>query len=337
MAGTMNRNGKTSVSPEGSRYLKADIASSTLLQSSGEASSIVEAAGDDVRILNSSSLSSVTRGFDHLYICDDDPSNSPQHTDRFIDPFHRGVKYRQTPAVDYCHLVPPDRQQIAHSTFDNGYGRGGSNQRKTNTWLSDKARVIQEFHYIRNSLRRMFKHSEITKWTLDDYIMHQEEMIEARKRNLVEQAKSMANGVHTRVPPMNPQQQETMWRSGLYGNFNQKGNRGQALGENTIWCVDWQNGKEDIAPWPCLAEMKWEGDDRAKTKVGRFLPLPREEVPFGLAWSQMQVIEQYPLDQVARIPSMEDIYLPVDEIDDEVKYDLINKDLEDAINAYLES
>jgi hypothetical protein len=83
--------------------------------------------------------------------------------------------------------------------------------------------------------------------------------------------------------------------------------------------------------------MKWEGDDRAKTKVGRFLPLPREEGPPGLAWSQMQVVEQYPLDQVARIPTMEDIYLPVDEIDDEVKYDLINKDLEDAIDTYLES
>jgi hypothetical protein len=338
MAGTMNRNSKTSANMEGSRYLKAELASSSpLSQSSGDTPPKVEAARDDVKILNSSPLSSVTHGFDNLDIRDDDPSYSPQHADPFIDPFHRNVKHRQMPTVDYGPLGPPHRRQISHSTPNNGYGRGGSNQRKTHVWLSEEARISQEFQYIRNFAKRMFKHAHIAAWDLKDYTEHRAMMLEVRKKKLVEQAKSMASGVHTRVPSINPQQQDTMWRSGLYGNFNQMGNRGRVLGEKTIWCVDWQNGKEDIAPWPCLAEMKWEGDDRAKTKVGRFLPLPREEGPPGLAWSQMQVVEQYPLDQVARIPTMEDIYLPVDEIDDEVKYDLINKDLEDAIDTYLES
>jgi hypothetical protein len=128
-----------------------------------------------------------------------------------------------------------------------------------------------------------------------------------------------------------------MRRCGLSGNFDQVGNYGRALGEKTIWCEDWQNGKDEIAPWPCLAELKWEGDDRAKTGVGRFPPLPREQGPIGLPWNQLQAVEPYPLDQIARIPTMEDVYLPVDEIDDEVKYDLLNKDLEDAMNNYFES
>ncbi|KAF2732047.1 hypothetical protein EJ04DRAFT_514173 [Polyplosphaeria fusca] len=82
--------------------------------------------------------------------------------------------------------------------------------------------------------------------------------------------------------------------------------------------------------------MKWEGDDRAKTGVGRFPPIPREVGAPGIQWNQLQAVEQYELDKTCLVPDMEDIYLPVDEIDDEVKYDLINKDLEDAINEFLE-
>ena len=337
IAGTMDRNGKTGANPEGSRFLKAEVASSPLSQSSGDTPPKVEAARDDVKILNSSPLSSVTRGFDNLDIRDVDPPYSLQHAATFIDPSQRDVKHRQMPTVNYGPRVPPGRRQTAPSAPSVGYGRGGSNQRKTNVWVSEEARLHQEYLYVRNSLKRMFKNADAAQWTDKQYYEHRAMMLEVRKKKLVEKAKSMTSGVHTRVPSINPQQQDTMWRSGLYGNFNQEGNRGRVLGEKTIWCVDWQNGKEDIAPWPCLAEMRWEGDDRAKTKVGRFLPLPREEGPPGLAWSQLQVVEHYPLDQVARIPTMEDIYLPVDEIDDEVKYDLITKDLEDAIDAYLES
>lgn len=58
----------------------------------------------------------------------------------------------------------------------------------------------------------------------------------------------------------------------------------------TIWCMDWMNGKDDDpAPWPSLAEMKWEGDDRAKTACGRFLPLPREPGAPGIPWGQLHV------------------------------------------------
>jgi hypothetical protein len=86
-----------------------------------------------------------------------------------------------------------------------------------------------------------------------------------------------------------------------------------------------------------MAEMKWEGDDRAKTGVGRFLPLPREEGPPGLMWNQLPVIEQYPIDQVCKIPTMEDVYLPVDyKIEEDHEY-LWSKELEKDIDAFLES
>ena len=67
------------------------------------------------------------------------------------------------------------------------------------------------------------------------------------------------------------------------------GNLSRTLGMKTIWCQDWMNGKDEVAPWPSLAEMKWEGDDRAKTSCGRFLPLPREEGAPAIPWGQLQV------------------------------------------------
>jgi len=71
--------------------------------------------------------------------------------------------------------------------------------------------------------------------------------------------------------------------------------------------------------------------------VGRFLPLPREEGPPGLSWNQLPCVEQYPMDQVARVPTLEDILLPVDDqIEEDHEY-LWSKDLEKAIDEFLES
>ena len=120
------------------------------------------------------------------------------------------------------------------------------------------------------------------------------------------------------------------------GNFSQEGNRGRVLGELTIWCSDWTNGKDEISPWPTLAEMKWEGDDRAKTNVGRFPPLPREKGPVSLSWNQLPVVEQYPLDQVCKIPTMEDVYLPVDPDIEPEKEFLWSEELDEAISASLD-
>lgn len=215
--------------------------------------------------------------------------------------------------------------------------RGGGNHRHARPQMSEEARVAQEFLVIRNSMKRMFKHAHVAKWKIADYMAHRQAVEASNAKKLAGQAQKQEGDVSLRVRSIPPATQEIMRRQGIFGNFDQTGNYSRILGEQTIWCQDWQNGKDEIAPWPCMAEMRWEGDDRAKTGVGRFPPLPREQGPVGISWSQLQVVEQYPLDQIARIPTMEDVYLPVDKIDDEVKYNLLNKDLEDAMDAYLES
>ena len=296
-----------------------------------------EVLGVDRKYANISPLSATTLNLDNFKIHDDEVSPCPNNIDRFAGPFQGNFNPHRSPVPTYGHPVQPFRRKNHHFSPGNGFPRGGGGQRSARTWVSEETRAAQEFLTVRNSMKRLFKNADVARWKVTDYIAHREAMMASAAKKLTQQAQGREVERSLRVPPVSPQQQDMMRRCGLSGNYDQIGNHSRALGEKTIWCADWENGKDEIAPWPCLAEMKWEGDDRAKTGVGRFPPLPREQGPVSLPWNQLQAVEQYPLDQIARIPTMEDVYLPVDEIDDEVKYDLLNKDLEDAMDAYLES
>lgn len=90
--------------------------------------------------------------------------------------------------------------------------------------------------------------------------------------------------------------------------------RSAVLGMPSIW----RNGTADAipgrmtAPWPNAAEYKWEGDDRARSGVGRYLPLPRAGGNDTVAWHQRPMLEPLPFDAVRKVPTKEDVYSPVD-------------------------
>jgi hypothetical protein len=112
------------------------------------------------------------------------------------------------------------------------------------------------------------------------------------------------------------------------------------LGQETIWngihvvvAPPWRQ----LAEWPSQHEMEWEGDMRVATedgRYGRFPPLPR--VGFegdGKIWSERPIVKSYPLDEVRRIPTMEDVIAPVDEVEDpDIIKKLLNQDLLDILN-----
>jgi hypothetical protein len=108
--------------------------------------------------------------------------------------------------------------------------------------------------------------------------------------------------------------------------------RGYVLSERTIWCpapsVPWRQQPA----WPCKAEMDWEGDQRVATENGRFgryPPLPRiDPNNDSVAWHLKPRLRPYPFDDPWLVPTMEDIYLPVDQIEDpEIIGTLLNSDL----------
>jgi hypothetical protein len=54
--------------------------------------------------------------------------------------------------------------------------------------------------------------------------------------------------------------------------------RSAVLGQTSMWTrADWRTDemREQESQWPSVAELKWEGDERAKSRKGRYLPIPR--------------------------------------------------------------
>ncbi|KAJ4321018.1 hypothetical protein N0V94_003076 [Neodidymelliopsis sp. IMI 364377] len=284
-----------------------------------------------------SPLSTITLDFDDLTIHNEVSPYLEKGVNHISSPLHRNLKHTIEPGLAQRHYMHPFRRGNFQSGPGNGYQHKAGNYHDSPIRISGESRAAQDFLIVRNSMKRLFKNADVAKWKVVDYVAHREAILATKARKLAHQTQDNRDAFVLRVASISPQQQDIMRRYGLFGNFDEIGNYSRILGEKTIWCKDWQNGKEEVAPWPCMAELKWEGDDRAKTGVGRYPPLPREQGPKGLPWNQLQVVEQFPLDQIARIPTMEDVYLPVDEIDEEVKYNLLNKDLEDAMDAYLES
>jgi hypothetical protein len=310
----------------------SDASGDTLHDDEG---SDVRSSGDGLQIPNSP-ISPESLNFDGLAISGGGVDIRKASVDRYTNPYQRGQKQHNEPSV----YGPPGRgfggnyrQGVPYNVRG---GAGAASFRNSRTWISPDAQVQQEFLMVRNAMRRLFKNSDIAKWKLSDYVAHKEAMLASQANKLASKVKNKEDA-RSISSPISSDIQKVLTKCGLEGNFDEVGNYSRALGEQTIWCNDWENGKDEIAPWPSMAEMKWEGDDRAKTGVGRFLPLPREEGPPGLMWNQLPAIEQYPIDQVCKIPTMEDAYLPVDYYIEEDHEYLWSKDLEKEMDAFLES
>jgi hypothetical protein len=302
-----------------------------------DGSSEIRSDGDEANSF-SSPLSPERLDFDNLNIGDASQHLPKAGVGRYTAPFQRGIKnYNDSSRFNYTpnDIVRRDTGFRTGSPFIQG--RGGSvNFRNSRTWISADAQAMQEFMVIRNAMRRQFKSSDDAKWKYNDYIAHREAMVASQANLLANKVKAKEDAL-LRIPPIPFETQQNLNKWGLFGNFNEQGNMSRVLGEPTIWCRDWETGKDDIAPWPSTAELKWEGDDRAKTGVGRYPPLPREQGPPGLPWNQLPCVEQFPIDQVARIPTMEDVYLPVDDqIEEEMAY-LWSRNLEEAMDDFLDS
>ncbi|KAF4313506.1 hypothetical protein GTA08_BOTSDO00316 [Botryosphaeria dothidea] len=110
---------------------------------------------------------------------------------------------------------------------------------------------------------------------------------------------------------------------------------GAVLCFHTLWCSDYKTDWRKLAPWPSIAEQKWEGEDRARTKVGRYFPLPRQPSNGSVPWNYLPMITSSPFDQIWKVPSELDILYPMDQVTAETEQDkhmLLNQDILDAID-----
>jgi len=210
----------------------------------------------------------------------------------------------------------------------------------------------QELRRLQTSIKKILPHSPLLTWQLQDYLLYKkldlkekqavmERILADREeaRRLTEaQSQPAANPMtFTSDPPLPP----------LIPAFKGKLHSdclSYVLCLPTIFCPTWYlpdptqpdpDLQKPHAPWPCAAEMRWEGDDRARTNFGRQLPLPRVPAHPGnrtAAWHMRSAIKSHKLDYFPRVPTGEDVYCPVDEIEEDVLGRLINKDLLEAID-----
>lgn len=84
-----------------------------------------------------------------------------------------------------------------------------------------------------------------------------------------------------------------------------KRNWGNVLCEETVFTPSWEDGKEEIAPWPSKVEMDYEGDGRVATDQlhGRFLPLPRLNSNDTVQWQHRTVVPASKMDDMHFIPT----------------------------------
>ena len=80
-------------------------------------------------------------------------------------------------------------------------------------------------------------------------------------------------------------------------------NRSAVLSYETIWAPwSFPTDKHPEALWPDRTEFQHEGDDRAKSDVGRFLPLPRKPGNETVNWKAREQVRPYrPLDHVGML------------------------------------
>ena len=87
------------------------------------------------------------------------------------------------------------------------------------------------------------------------------------------------------------------------------------LARPTIWNTWNIPSHKPCAGWPKHQELKWEGEDRKMTGVGRYLPLPREPGNETVAWHHLKMVPSYELDAVRRLEDL--IGQKADRVDDD--------------------
>ncbi|KAI9795858.1 MAG: hypothetical protein M1825_001072 [Sarcosagium campestre] len=186
------------------------------------------------------------------------------------------------------------------------------------TWLSPNEREFQNFTNTRQRLARFAPQSEFVPQTFQDWLDHR-----------IRSANDESNAGARRLANLRAQQGRPVVM-GAFGNKTFTGNRGWTLSEETIWCPGQSTGRK-VANWPSLQEMKWEGDDRARTNVRRFPPIPREPGNETVAWHQLQALRPYSFDEVRKVPTREDTMSNAED-DEPIPSTLINSDLWAAID-----
>lgn len=185
----------------------------------------------------------------------------------------------------------------------------------------DRDEELPKFKRAKAALAVIAPRSPFIPGTLTQWMFHRASVMEMQAQmyltKLIEEVKALAYPTEP-IPP-------------LISSTTTDGSRGGVLSQSTIWCANPYKDGPGAAPWPSQKELEWEGDARAKTKVGRFFPLPRHTGNPTVAWHMLPLVPVREFDQTQRVPTVEDMeWAKV--VNDDMDEKMVNSDLWKAIN-----
>lgn len=191
------------------------------------------------------------------------------------------------------------------------------------TWVNPLVAERDKFELITTNVSRLFvfsrEESPFYPRNLAEWLDHREVM--ARARATLITRRLTARECYFKVsrsanPPLKRPFDGRVFRDNLTS----------VTAERTMWCKRWEHLTGYEASWPSIAELKYEGEDRAESFVGRYLPLPRfranETVP---AKDCISLPESWPpFDMLNKVPTEDDVLSRLYGVDEVLEQDIPN-------------
>lgn len=159
------------------------------------------------------------------------------------------------------------------------------------TWKSDEAKEKDQYARLSTLLHHFVPDSPFVPHSYAVWVKHRASMNEIEMENVKKRiaTKESRNSLTVKVP-IKPVLDDKTFAD----------NRSAVLAHETIW-APWSMPTNDHpeALWPDRIEFRYEGDGRAKSDVGRFLPLPRLPGNETVNWKAREKLHPYePLDDI---------------------------------------
>ncbi|KAI9760746.1 MAG: Diphthamide biosynthesis protein 3 [Chaenotheca gracillima] len=180
------------------------------------------------------------------------------------------------------------------------------------TWVAPHVLEKERFQGILKEMSRIAPTSEASQWEFQHWLKHRLVHLDSQKEYLEKRLRFQELSKSSK--PINPVMGGKVFEEG----------RSAVLALETIWCKWPTDEKDKGAAWPEREEWKWEGDDRARTGVQRFPPIPRKPGNDTVVWHMRDVVRANELDEVRKVPKPVnddgDVELPMEENDSFLHY-----------------
>ena len=212
-------------------------------------------------------------------------------------PFHSRFTGPQAPARRTNHTVT----QPAAASHTNS---------RTWTRTSTTPRLVVEtdkWKRVEESLGRMnLLRSSFVPKTLRDWLDHQRDRTEAKKEH--EQRKLKDMDLLQRDARLPRPSRPVKIGPGFRGKTFEHKNYSSVLVCPSVWARMYEPPAErPDPPWPCVEEMKEEGDERNTSGFGRFLALPRVPGNDTVQYKLKAIQTFLPFDTIWKLPTKESV------------------------------